>query len=666
MRPVVTEKLRSLAAIAVLALIVIACSTDPLPPDGAETSSQDTSSDTTFPDVETDTSSPDDVSAPDDTTVDTREPADIVSDEMDTDAEDAEVPTLPSLSETQPDGNFQPQEIVLIDLEGADVIGAIGSVRIGDMALDAIVVDSGLVAFVVPTMEPGVYSLTGEITELGFESQIAVENFVDVVAQDGRTPTEIVRAFRAEQALQVMDLLSAESSLPEEFPDWAEQLQNELTGLMDVPPEFVSATEREQEEGARYLLLNDLPVEELKLDLDGCFDVETFVRDQLVRITKATMLTLAASLVSGPVGVVVGVAAFGYVAYKVYERHEDYIRDCFDHLIELDEFDLKMDDDVRFQVPADEEVRVIPSLSSILESPDAADVFSRFRALIARQGTMAPGDFISAWSGIPTESFHPAPTRYDAFAVAGVDPPIVQIDLLASADELYATFTTTAEIPLEGLDFTFELAYRAIACEGDICVPEEAEFRLVVPATLYEICGNGIVDTDLGEECDPRAEGVGSTCAIELPGTAGELQCNDDCTFDLFSCSCGEAGEPCCSDGRGLCGDAYDGLGCSDGSCADVGSAGIMASGDFDSALYDSTGALVSEGIWVVPALLVDAGSYRVDVTYLYDRDGCPAGSEYSETMTLTCGTCIRLWPAASGCGFLVDPFTDSCSATCP
>ena len=111
-------------------------------------------------------------------------------------------------------------------------------------------------------------------------------------------------------------------------------------------------------------------------------------------------------------------------------------------------------------------------------------------------------------------------------------------------------------------------------------------------------CGDGVIDTELGEQCDGRNVG-GYTCQDVDPNTlGGVLRCHNpghenECKFDLSTCerpTCGnniaEAGEQC--DGYDLKGESCIGMG------HDAGTLKCYGPDDENPCTYDESGCLNS------------------------------------------------------------------------
>jgi hypothetical protein len=60
--------------------------------------------------------------------------------------------------------------------------------------------------------------------------------------------------------------------------------------------------------------------------------------------------------------------------------------------------------------------------------------------------------------------------------------------------------------------------------------------------TIVDKCGNGIVDLDVGEQCD-GSNLNGETCASLQPGWSGKLHCDDNCNYDNSMCIPDDSGK---------------------------------------------------------------------------------------------------------------------------
>lgn len=80
----------------------------------------------------------------------------------------------------------------------------------------------------------------------------------------------------------------------------------------------------------------------------------------------------------------------------------------------------------------------------------------------------------------------------------------------------------------------------AKACSNkEVCDAAEADCK--------PKCGNGVVDTDAGEECDTLAFRSDLTCSSKVPNSVGELKCTLDCKIDASDC------KNTCEEGKSLC-----------------------------------------------------------------------------------------------------------------
>lgn len=432
--------------------------------------------------------------------------------------------SYPPLSDDQPDGSFQPQEIVYVDAFLPFSVGETTTVSLDGVGLDAVFIGDARLAFVVPTLPSGEYAVTG--TGLPPDLVLFVEEPVDIIAEDGRTPLEIAEDFRGDALAEYADAL-ADEQLAEDFPELAAQLRAEVEATSSL---VEMASEEELYELARYVLLNHEPIALEKWDPGVCFDVASFVQAQYTRVTAAVVITLAATVFWGPVGTVVaGAATFGFLAYKAYERGDLYLTSCYEPIFDGFTLDVKSEHTHTFVSGVPQ--LVAPTLLVELREEDAANVFTQFRGLIAEYGALLPGDLAEAWLSLPVTDFEVPDPAFDGFVVENISEDDIYATLIAVDDEVELTFITDEDF-FEDREFTFELVYRG-RCQFLAC-KTELEFRLTVTALLTSTCGNGVVDD--WEGCDPTVPFTG-TCHEWAPGTEGEVSCTDSCEVDASGCT---------------------------------------------------------------------------------------------------------------------------------
>ena len=147
---------------------------------------------------------------------------------------------------------------------------------------------------------------------------------------------------------------------------------------------------------------------------------------------------------------------------------------------------------------------------------------------------------------------------------------------------------------------------------------QSMNYQLDVILTPPPHCGNGTIDTDEGEDCDPNAADPldGATCSL-----GGDLACDSECHFDRTQCwecdgtddatQCTEAGKPLCYTDTHTCGAAQaecgnntiespeecDGTAVFDTNCP-AGMAGTktcVAAGETNECTIDDSGCAVCE-----------------------------------------------------------------------
>lgn len=110
--------------------------------------------------------------------------------------------------------------------------------------------------------------------------------------------------------------------------------------------------------------------------------------------------------------------------------------------------------------------------------------------------------------------------------------PLVLVTLFALACEA-ATGGTDAGTGKEGQKCAQGLfCDEGLVCVLGYCLTDHDETGTADETS--DLCGNGMIDADAGEQCD--ADQLGGASCSALGFDAGTLACGDDCLFDPMSC----------------------------------------------------------------------------------------------------------------------------------